>query len=64
MLLEFDWGTQMTFAVQEVRDRLDGVFLPAEADKPLILRYDPNLDPILRFGVAPPEGRAGSDEET
>lgn len=64
VLLEFDWGTQMTFAVQEVRDRLDGVFLPAEADKPLILRYDPNLDPILRFGVAPPEGRAGSDEET
>jgi len=64
VLLEFDWGTQMTFAVQEVRDRLDGVFLPAEAEKPLILRYDPNLDPILRFGVAPPEGRAGSDEET
>ena len=64
VLLEFDWGTQMTFAVQEVRDRLDGVFLPAEADKPLILRYDPNLDPILRFGVAPPEGRAGSNEET
>lgn len=64
VLLEFDWGTQMTFAVQEVRDRLDGVFLPAEAEKPLILRYDPNLDPILRFGVAPPEGRAGTDEDT
>ncbi len=64
VVLEFDWGTQMTFAVQEVRDRLDGVFLPSEADKPLILRYDPNLDPILRFGVAPPLGKEGADEET
>ncbi|MFT6832917.1 MAG: HAE1 family hydrophobic/amphiphilic exporter-1, partial [Planctomycetota bacterium] len=64
VLLEFDWGTEMTFAVQEVRDRLDGVFLPGEADKPLILRYDPNLDPILRFGVAPPEGVDVTDEET
>ena len=53
VLLEFDWGTNMTFAVQEVRDRLDGVFLPDDAERPLILRYDPNLDPILRFGVAP-----------
>ena len=60
VVLEFDWGTEMTFAVQEVRDRLDGVFLPEDAEKPLILRYDPNLDPILRFGVAPPEG--ASDE--
>ena len=53
VVLEFDWGTNMTYAVQEVRDRIDGVFLPQEAERPLILRYDPNLDPILRFGVAP-----------
>lgn len=65
VVLEFDWGTEMTFAVQEVRDRLDGVFLPTEAEKPLILRYDPNLDPILRFGVAPPDRDAEArDEDT
>lgn len=64
VVLEFDWGTKMTFAVQEVRDRLDGVFLPQDAEKPLILRYDPNLDPILRFGVAPPEGSGEISEET
>ena len=52
-LLEFDWGTNMTFAVQDVRDQLDGVFLPDDAERPLILRYDPNLDPILRIGVRP-----------
>ena len=39
VVLEFDWGTGMTFAVQEVRDRIDGVFLPSGAERPLILRY-------------------------
>ena len=55
VVLEFDWGTEMTFAVQDVRDKLDAVFLPDSADRPLILRYDPNLDPILRIGLAAPE---------
>ena len=58
VLLEFNWGTNMTFAVQEVRDRLDGVFLPRDAERPLILRYDPNLDPILRIGLRAPETSA------
>ncbi len=51
VVLEYEWGTDMTFAVQDVRDRLDSIFLPQGAERPLILRYDPNLDPILRFGV-------------
>lgn len=53
VLLELDWGSDMTLAVQEVRDRLDNVQLPREAERPLILRYDPNLDPILRFSIGP-----------
>ena len=44
VVLEFEWGIEMTYAVQEVRDRIGGVRLPGEADIPLILRYDPNLD--------------------
>ncbi|MCA9001332.1 MAG: efflux RND transporter permease subunit [Planctomycetes bacterium] len=63
VLLEFTWGTNMTFAVQEVRDRLDSVFLPKDAERPLILRYDPNLDPILRIGIRAPaiDGAANPD---
>jgi HAE1 family hydrophobic/amphiphilic exporter-1 len=53
--LEFEWGTPMTFAVQDVRDRLDTVFLPNGSSKPLILRYDPNLDPVLRIAVSLPD---------
>lgn len=54
VVLDFDWGTPMTFAVQDVRDKLDSVFLPSGAERPLILRYDPNLDPILRIGLSLP----------
>jgi HAE1 family hydrophobic/amphiphilic exporter-1 len=64
VVLDFDWGTPMTFAVQDVREKLDGVFLPRDAERPLILRYDPNLDPILRIGIRVPEGReASADDE-
>lgn len=61
VVLEFDWGTPMTFAVQDVRDKLDGVFLPQGTERPLILRYDPNLDPILRIGLTSAGERAGED---
>ena len=54
VVLDFDWGTEMTFAVQDVRLAIDSVRLPTGAERPLILRYDPNLDPILRIGVATP----------
>jgi HAE1 family hydrophobic/amphiphilic exporter-1 len=60
VVLDFDWGTPMSFAVQDVREKLDGVFLPNGAERPLILRYDPNLDPVLRIGVRAP--RAGEDQ--
>ena len=46
VLLELDWGTDMLLAVQEVRDRLDNVQLPREAERPL----------ILRIAVSPPAG--------
>lgn len=52
IILEFTWGTRVTFAMQDVREKLDRVFLPPEAEKPILLRYDPNLDPILRIGVS------------
>ena len=63
VVLDFDWGTRMTFTVQDVREKLDMVFLPAAAERPLILRYDPNLDPILRIGIRPPKGREAKTEQ-
>ena len=52
ILLEFEWGSNLAFLVQDVRERLDRVFLPQGVERPLILRYDPSLDPILRLALS------------
>jgi HAE1 family hydrophobic/amphiphilic exporter-1 len=49
--LEFSWKTSMQYAALDVRDKIDLVQLPRECDDPVILRYDPGLDPILRIGI-------------
>jgi HAE1 family hydrophobic/amphiphilic exporter-1 len=54
VVLEFDWDTPMGAAAQDVRERLQTTFLPDGAGRPLILRYDPSLDPILRVAVSGP----------
>jgi HAE1 family hydrophobic/amphiphilic exporter-1 len=54
VLLEFDWNTDMNLATQEVSEKLERVFLPPEAKKPLILRYDPTQDPVMRLSLFGP----------
>jgi HAE1 family hydrophobic/amphiphilic exporter-1 len=49
--LEFAWGTDMDLAALDVRERLDVLQLPVDAERPVLLRYDPSLDPILRLGL-------------
>ena len=51
VILEFGWNTQMDFAGLEVREKLDLVNLPLDADDPILLRYDPSTDPIMRVSV-------------
>ncbi|MCB9916151.1 MAG: efflux RND transporter permease subunit [Planctomycetes bacterium] len=62
VVLEYEWGTSMTLAVQDARDKLDQLFLPQGVERPLILRYDPNLDPILRVGVTSAGGDTSERE--
>jgi hydrophobic/amphiphilic exporter-1 (mainly G- bacteria), HAE1 family len=49
--LEFGWKTTMDYAALDVREKIDLVNLPDDALSPVLLRYDPSLDPILRVGV-------------
>ena len=51
IVLEFAWGTDMDDVSQSIREKLGRVRLPREASTPLLLRYDPSLDPILRIGI-------------
>ncbi|HRX90658.1 MAG TPA: efflux RND transporter permease subunit [Steroidobacteraceae bacterium] len=51
VVLEFVWGTDMDFAGIDVRERLDLLQLPDEAVRPLILRFDPSTEPVLRLAL-------------
>lgn len=51
VILEFAWGTDMDKATLEVREQLDLVNLPREVQRPIILRFDPSLDPVIRLGL-------------
>ncbi|MEE3233447.1 MAG: efflux RND transporter permease subunit [Candidatus Latescibacterota bacterium] len=55
IILEFQWDTDMNVASQNVREKADRIFLPQGAKKPLLLRYDPSLDPIMRIGLNGPQ---------
>jgi len=51
VVLEFEWGTDMDLASLDVREKLDILRLPLDVKKPLLLRFNPNMDPIIRFGL-------------
>ncbi|MBI2433978.1 MAG: efflux RND transporter permease subunit [Candidatus Hydrogenedentes bacterium] len=64
VILEFTWGTDMNVAQQDVRDRLDLFEPPNEVtENPVILRYDPTLDPVMRIALTPGAGGLSREEE-
>lgn len=62
VVLEFDWGTDMDLAMLEVREKLDVLMLPLDIEKPLLLRFNPNLDPVVRLALSR-EGGISSERE-
>jgi HAE1 family hydrophobic/amphiphilic exporter-1 len=50
---EFQWGTNLDFAAQDVREKLSWItdFLPEDADTPMVLKFDVSDMPILEYGV-------------
>jgi HAE1 family hydrophobic/amphiphilic exporter-1 len=50
--LEFNWDTNMDLAVLDVREKLDFVTLPRDVKKPVLLRFDPSRDPIMRVRLS------------
>ncbi len=62
VVLEFDWGTDMDLAMLEVREKLDVLMLPLDIEKPLLLRFNPNLDPVVRLALSR-EGGINTERE-
>ncbi|HEX5755125.1 MAG TPA: efflux RND transporter permease subunit, partial [Arenimonas sp.] len=61
VILEFTWGTDMDRASMEVRDKLELMRLPLEAKKPVLLRFNPSTEPIMRLTLSS-DGKASGNE--
>ncbi|TPV94826.1 MAG: efflux RND transporter permease subunit [Myxococcales bacterium FL481] len=53
VVLDFQWGTRIDEVMAEVREKLDRARLPTAAERPVVLRYDPAQQPILRLVLVP-----------
>ncbi len=62
--LEFEWETDLTEAVNNIRDALDMVKddLPDDAETPLIFRFSTSSMPILFYAVSADESYAGLEK--
>ncbi len=60
--IEFLWGTDMDIAGVDIREKLDILLLPLEAGRPLLLRFDPSSEPIVRLGLLYKEDAAEADD--
>ncbi|RLA05784.1 MAG: hypothetical protein DRQ47_00255 [Gammaproteobacteria bacterium] len=52
--LEFGWEANMNTLSMDVREKLDRLELPLEAETPIVLRYDPALDPVIKLSLSGP----------
>ena len=49
VILEFAWGTDMDLAGIDVREKIDLLQLPLDASRPILLRFDPSTEPVMRY---------------
>jgi hydrophobic/amphiphilic exporter-1 (mainly G- bacteria), HAE1 family len=61
VILEFAWGTDMDRASMEVRDKLELLRLPLEAKKPVLLRFNPSTEPVMRLTLSASGETRGSE---
>lgn len=53
VMVDFAWGTKMDMAAFDVREKVQMIasMLPEDVEDPVILRFDPTLDPVLTAGI-------------
>lgn len=62
VVLEFAWGTNMDQAGLEVRDKMEALSLPLEAKPPVLLRFNPSTEPIMRLVLSPKQAPASDTD--
>ncbi len=64
VVLQFAWGTDMDQASLDVRDKMEALQLPLEAKPPVLLRFNPSTEPIMRLALsAKTAGKTPADTE-
>ena len=53
VIVRFNWGTDMDFATLNMREKLAIIekYLPDEADKPMVVKMDPSMMPVIQIGM-------------
>jgi HAE1 family hydrophobic/amphiphilic exporter-1 len=51
--IEFEWGTNLDFAAQDVRDQigLSKQYLPEDAGEPLVVKFSFSQFPVIFYGI-------------
>ena len=62
VVLEFAWGTDMEQAGLDVRDKMETLQLPLEAKPPVLLRFNPSTQPIMRLALSSKQDAGGEAE--
>jgi HAE1 family hydrophobic/amphiphilic exporter-1 len=52
VVLEFNWDADMDRVSQRVHERLARLEMPEDTERPLLLRYDPTLDPVMTLALS------------
>lgn len=52
LMLQFAWGTDMSEARSDLQQALDQVKLPEGVQKPSLIKFDPNMLPVMELTVA------------
>jgi len=53
IMIEFEWGTNLDFAAQDVRDTIGmyDQYLPEGADKPFVMKFNFSQMPVVAYGI-------------
>jgi hydrophobic/amphiphilic exporter-1 (mainly G- bacteria), HAE1 family len=62
VVLEFTWGTDMDQASLDVRDKMESLQFPLDAEPPVLLRFNPSTQPIIRLALSPKKAGTGVEE--
>jgi len=54
VIIEFNWGTNMDLAANDVRESLSFIsdIMPEDANEPMVIKFDPSMMPIMMLRVS------------